>query len=472
MNTQKISPAVYGIETEYSCMVSLPEEGTHELVGACHSQDVQLGLYQQPKRSSMRQIRTLDVTEELLSMGIIRNPHEMLSNGGRFYEDPSGFEYCTPETATAEEAVLRNFDGDKILIRVLRGLQEKGKIISFQANRHCVDHNRSSRGVHINNSTKLTATPSRDDIKALRTLNVIKGALFGSGGLLLNNDGITQYHHSPRLSVTNHDGETTPTYTQRSLVRYPFKDDSSCNRIETITSDALHFPWPLRASMVVTNAALKLIENNRHDAFPTLRNPIRAAHVVGMNGNKDLISIEDLSGKYRGVRPIEILRSIAEVALDAHNETGMLDKESGQVLEEVIMIADMMEDDPFSTAPYVESIARLLAMQQKMEQSGVSLDSEKMCKFDYYWDKIDGGLAEQLREKGKASWLGFSKKDLPQETKKRIITPPQDTRAKIRGNFIKETKGKIDCDWHKIMPNKGPDIYLDTLQTEVDFTLY
>jgi hypothetical protein len=466
MTEKQIGPTIYGVETEYSCMVTLPNDVTHELVGACHSNDVGLGLYQEPKNVGMKQIHEIAINQILSEMGIFRNPHGLLSNGGRFYEDPSGFEYCTPETRTAEDATQRSFDGDKILIGVLRRLQEDEIILSFQANRRCVDHNRSSRGVHLNTSTNLVSPPDKKIIKGLQTLNVIKGALFGSGGLLLDESGNTNFHHSPRLSITDQDGTKTPSWTSRSLVRYPFKTDSGCKRIETITSDALSFAWPMRASLVLTNAAIKLLELGSYDAFPNLRNPLRAANVVGRSGNKNLISIESVTGEYQGVRPTEILRSISEIALLTHETEDILDQESIQVLNEIIMVSDLVEKDPFSAAPYVESIARLLAMQQKMDQSGASLASEKMCKFDYYWDKLDGGLAEQLRERGKAGWLGFSNRYEPRKTAQRILSPPQDTRAKLRAQIIKDSKGKRDCDWHKIIYENGQDLYLDTLQTE------
>lgn len=470
MSERTVSPAVYGVETEYSCMLTLPGEVVHEIVGSCHSVDVELGLYVEPTQKGSSALMDTDINAALAHQGILRNPQGMLSNGARFYIDPSGPEYATAETASAEDAVLRVFEGDQIVLRFFDRLREQGIILGSQTNRKIVDHNRSSRGIHLNNLTKLTnKSPSMDVQRWLATLNVAKGALFGSGGLLVNEDGQTEFHHSPRLSITTDFAASYGSYKLRPLVRKPFKPDGErLGRVETITSDALNFGWPLRASLVATNAVIGVIELGYGNKLPELveQLAISSAHNVGLYGSDGIMHLHD-GDDIAKLRSLDVLREIVEVVFEVDYIEQHLDKESDQVLGEIIDIADMMADDPYSVVGQVESMARFVAMQKKMDAANISIDSERMCRFDYAWDWIGGGIAETLRNgRTQVGWHGFRNLPSPRAQKKRLVTPPQDTRAKLRGDAIIDQGGFDTSNWSDIDFGTRTE-YIHPLQTQV-----
>jgi Pup amidohydrolase len=441
-------PTVYGIEHEYSVTISVPGEITHEIVGACDEIGSFMDLGYEPRSSSMDHISNEHFTDALYSMGIFNNGTGMLSNGGRFYIDTSGPEYCTPETTTASEAVLRTFDGDKIVLNIFNYLKKNDVIESFQLNRKIVDHTRSSRGVHINTSTSLQREPDIELIEAFSTLNAAKGSLFGSGGLLLNQDGEKEFHHSPRLSLTDHNSFTVPQYDDRALVRHPFQDDVACRRIETITTDSLSFAWPLRASLVITNALVRLYETENYSGkLPFLYRPIDESHIVGRYGNSKKISIID-KDKIRRVYPAQILQKIAELALEADVEYENLDEESRQVLGEIIDTADEIKTDPAKVVQRVESIARFEHMKRLKEKYDVDWRSSVMCQRDYYWDMIGGGIAENIREKKGWGWYGFSTTDTSGNSMRKLSKPPKGTRAQVRGELIRATRGANESTWY------------------------
>lgn len=451
-----LRPNVYGIENEYTCMLTFPGDVVYEVVGGCHAADAALDLFEEPDANGMSGLPDPDsnLAEALDSMGIIKNSGGMLSNGGRLYIDPSGPEYCTPEVTTAEEAVHRSFDGDTILLGVFRRMQESGLIESFQINRRIVDHNRSSRGIHLNTLT--TIDPDHSERPPITTwlgaLNIAKGALFGSGGLLVDEYGCTTFHHSPRLSVTTHLDANWSAYRLRPLVRGPFKRDegeASLARIETVTSDALNFGWPLKASLVVTNATVHLIELGWGTRLPVIdsNQAVYSAHNVGQYGSEGIMAVEDQDGRAKDVVAIDVIRDIAEAILQVDNEEGFLDKESTQVMAEVVEVADKMARDPLSVISQVESVARKAAIDRAMDRHDVSIESERICRLDYAWDKVGGGLAEMHREKGNFGWLGFSPLAKSFTVKQRHVTPPQNTRARIRGAFIEAQGGTDDSSW-------------------------
>lgn len=447
----KISPITYGIETEYSVMLRYPYEVVHEIVGQCHSIDAKLGLYLQPDKSGSNLLDTNDIADGLMDISIVQTQSGMLSNGGRFYMDPSGPEYATPETTTAEEAVHRTFEGDFILKSVLDYLRRVESIDGYQINRRIVDHNRSSRGVHLNTTTNLSHDEAKEHIPHMATYNVVKGALFGSGGLLLDDDGSTEFHYSPRLSLTNAESANASQYEHRPLVRFPFKTDGArLGRVETVTSDALNFGWPLRASLVMTNALIKLMELKQADTLFILKNPVMSARQVGKNGDAKTVEAMDKYNKRYTVFPTDILKATCELILMIDDTEGHLDDETRQVLPEIIETADMMKKDEAYVATRVESIARKRAIERKMEKEKVDIDSEKICSYDYYWDWYGGGLAQQLRENKLVGWHGFDSTRSVRPKAKQVATPPRDTRAKIRGEQILNYGPDNESNWDMI----------------------
>jgi hypothetical protein len=188
--------------------------------------------------------------------------------------------------------------------------------------------------------------------------------------------------------------------------------------------------------------------------------PVDAAQTVGQYGPDRSIEIERADGSTSFEKPQNILAQMCERMLEIDVPEDFLDAESRQVLYEIIDVADRINDDIWSVANQVESVARLLSMQKKMDQRLVELDSELMCRFDYAWDWLGGGIAETLRNSNKVGWQGFKTKHLPRTAAKRRLTPPSDTRAKIRGNIIAESGGKVQTDWMG-----DGTIYLHPLET-------
>jgi len=133
---------------------------------------------------------------------------------------------------------------------------------------------------------------------------------------------------------------------------------------------------------------------------------------------------------------------------------GQLDAESKQVIPEIIDVSDRMNRDMFSVSNQVESVARLVAMRKKMEKDGLDWDSEKLCRFDYAWDWVGGGIAERLRHKNMAGWQGFKRNHSELVRRKRLTTPPQDTRAKVRGELVAKRAGNNNSTWTHLDTSK------------------
>jgi|GEM_PF-2388027 proteasome accessory factor A len=466
MNRLELSPTVYGIETEYTGYISMPDNNSFELVGACHDKN-DGWIPAVPRDGTAKNLTDYDINEAVDMTGV-KHFGDFLANGGRFYVDVSGFEYATAETTSAEEAVHRSFDGDQFVLSVLTNLLKNDVIGSFQLNRRCADHIGTTRGIHLNVpilSERRFDHP--DAINAFAALNVAKGALFGAGGLMLDIHGETAFYHSPRLAMTS-ELCANESVNSKPLYRNFFKQDTGMSRLETVAGDALNFAWPMRASLVMTDAVAKLVELGYERKVPMLVDPVAAAEAVGLHGYQAAVEVVhyDGNGEITTYSALQLLRLIAETVLIVDQKEGHCNQETKQVLAEVIETADMMEQDPLSVAGRVESIARLLLFEKKMSLKGYSIDSEELCRTDYYWDKIGGGLAETIRQKNKAGWLGFKNDHSPLARKKRLTTAPRDTRARIRGELI--IKGGFDSLHWPFVEVNGLDIALHPLQTTLE----
>jgi len=465
MNINPEQLPVIGIETEITCLVTLPGDLVFENIGSCHGADRYNDLpADTPCSNAFEKVLTKDILATSLgNIGIKSTDEGMLSNGGRMYIDPSGLEYATPETLTAEEAVHRVFDGDRIAYLLMRDLQERGLVDSFQLNRRAVDHNGTSRGVHTNLTVDTYFNPEITGYESLVSLAVAKGSMFGSGGLIVNYDGNTVFHHSPRLSITD-SITSTGSYGYKPLIRTGINLDTDCGRMHFVTEDALSFAWPMRASIVINKALTQLIGVELDQDIPKVNYPVIAATIVGEHGMDCSIEVINKNGILKQFNPLDILTFIAETALNADDDKIELDKETTQVLKEIISIADMMKIDKFSVAGHVESVARLGAMQRRMDKLKIGINSEALCKFDYYWDMIGGGLAQILREDKKQSWLGFDKPFSLHERDRRLLSPPKNTRAKLRSDIIHLQREDTNVEWHKINIGDYTD-YIGTSQT-------
>jgi len=474
MSAVKLHPAVYGIEHEYSHLLESPGSSNVERVGSCHSADVELGLYIEPDEVSAAKFNPLTLYLVSEALGLTRNRHGMLSNGGRLYVDLGNIEYCTPETTTAEEATVRSFDGDKIVLDMLGQFRENGLLENFQLNRRLLNHRGgASRGVHLNTCTTIkaeTGTRYEEFRHRLATLNVVKGSMFGSGGLMVDEQGVTNFHHSPRLSVTDSVYSTKSAYTSRPLVREPFAPDvKGLRRVESVSGDALNFAWPLRASMVLTNAFIWLAELGHGNSLPIIdeSQSVEMARRVGRYGNEQLVPVSTpRDERVRMVAPIDVIRAYAEETLTVDDSCDYLDDESRQVLPEIVDVADRMSVDMSSAAPYVESIFRWMTIQGKMADYRQPMGSERICRVDYAWDWLgDGrGYAESFRSNGRG-WQGFTDESQKRSPSERLI-PPQDTRAKVRGEFIEDSHGYDDSSWGAIGNQAGQKIKLHPLTYE------
>lgn len=398
----------------------------------------------------------------------------MLSNGACFYIDVSGAEYCTPEVTSAEEAVHRTYDGDRLVYGALSQLRQTGRIHSFQLNRRSADHAGTSRGIHHNFALPSSVEPTQywdtPTVNALTATEIAKALIAGSGGLMRNKEtSETQFFYSPRLALTNNLWGND-ALADRGLLRKFISLDTGCFRYESICNDATNSPWALRASLVLMNSVLRLIEADMHYDLPRIYGILHAAHDVGIHGNNT--SIELLDSDYENtltVKPVDVLEEIVTQLIEAHEAHGILDSEMRQVLGEILDVAQLMRQDVELVAPVVEAVQRKLFLDKILSET-VDYESTAMCRRDFLWDMIGDGVAQRVREEKGIGWLGFKRPYNINERKRRMTTAPRDTRATVRGRILSDQEnydGHEVMDWGTIIKDKTTRYKLHPLATNL-----
>lgn len=481
MQKLPVSPNLFAVESEHmhDIRYNVPR-GSGDVLEAdnvgCHTGGTLT--FDEPDVHPLRDVAYANMGEALAELGIDRK-NTFLSNGGRLYKDPSGLETATAESVTAAEATLRSLDESWLVEKLFGLLLQKDIIAGYDVNRKAVDHFGLSRGIHLNTSMNPEFMQSSANtvrfINTFTLLNIAKGALFGSGGLMISRqDGRTHYYHSPRLAVvTQH--QSRGSSTAKSLVRMPDKYDYGTLRVEHTTSDALNFAFPLQASLVMARAATMLLEAGHEGNLPRVIDPVRTAYRVGKLGANATIYALTKEGKDVQLSPLDVLRNIAERALTLPEVGIELTTEIEQVLKNIILVADTTSKDMFGANTQVESVLRLQKLLKRVEElehayphlkkeEGGAWNSPELCRQDYLWDRVGSGTAEALRNKGVVGWLGFAKPDTMTERKKRIVTPPQNTRACLRAAAVKNKTQEV-TDWSEICVSPSRTIKLHPLQT-------
>jgi len=146
------------------------------------------------------------------------------------------------------------------------------------------------------------------------------------------------------------------------------------------------------------------------------------------------------------LKAIEIQRIYLEKAKE-YVTTEEADDISRDILERWEYVLDELEKDPQRLDHEVDWIAKKALIDRYMKKKGCGLDDPRVAMLDLQYHDInqDRGLYYLLCRKGLMERI--TSEDAVQRA---IHSPPQTTRAKIRGDFIRFAKGKnrsYTVDW-------------------------
>jgi proteasome accessory factor A len=378
-----------------------------------------------------------------------RSSNVFLENGARLYLDVGSHpEYATPECDSIQDLVTHDKAGERILENLLLSAEQRlreegirGVIYLFKNN---TDSAGNSYGCHEN-----YLTSRRDDFghyaEVLIPFFVSRQIYAGAGKVLQTARGAT-YCISQRAEHI-WEGVSSATTRSRPIINTrdePHADAERFRRLHVIVGDSNMSEYATFLKVGATSILLRMLEDPSvvlRDM--TLENPIRAIREISHDttckrrvrlANGREASALDIQGEYlqRAIRYHE------------HKGFSPLEEKALQMWEHCLTA---LENDPMKLDRECDWVIKHRLIEAYRDRNQVPLTHPKVALMDLQYHDVsrDRGLFYRMQEKGLVERVCT---DEAIETA--IEEPPQTTRAKLRGEFIKKAKERrrdFTVDW-------------------------
>lgn len=378
-----------------------------------------------------------------------RSSNVFLENGARLYLDVGSHpEYATPECDSIYEAVVHDRAGERILETLVESAEERLREEGIRGTIHLFKNNTDSAGnsygCHEN-----YLTSRHDDLSAHSAVLIpflVSRQIYTGAGK------IVQTARGPVYSITqraDHIWETLSSATTRSrpIINTrdePHADAERFRRLHVIVGDSNMSEYTTFLKLGSTACMLRMLE----DQFVVLRdmsleNPIRAirdiSHDISCRRTVNLANGREVSA-------LDIQREYLDRALKYADGPGFppLEQKALEMWEHCI---STIENDPLKLEREVDWVIKHNLMDAYCERHNVDLSDARLQMMDIQYHDVvrDRGLFHKLVDRGMVESL-CREEDITSA----VDTPPQTTRARLRGEFIRAAKAKkrdYTVDW-------------------------
>lgn len=378
-----------------------------------------------------------------------RSSNVFLENGSRLYLDVGSHpEYATPECDSIYDVVVHDKAGERILESLAASAEERlreegirGTVYLFKNN---TDSAGNSYGCHENYLTSRSDDGSRHG-EVLIPFLVSRQIFTGAGK-------IVQTARGPVYSITqraDHIWETMSSATTRSrpIINTrdePHADAERYRRLHVIVGDSNMSEYTTFLKIGSTACLLRMLEDPRvvlRDM--TLENPIRAIRDISHDETcRRTVSLAN----GREVSALDIQREYLDRALRFADTRGFPPLEQ-RALEMWEHCVTAIENDPSKLDREVDWVIKRNLVESYRERHGLSLGDPRVQLIDLQYHDIDTdrGLFYKLQSRDMVERVCS---DVDIETA--LTDPPLNTRARLRGEFIraaKEKKRDYTVDW-------------------------
>jgi proteasome accessory factor A len=378
-----------------------------------------------------------------------RSSNVFLENGARLYLDVGSHpEYATPECDSIADLVVHDKAGERILEHLVNSAEARlreegirGVVFLFKNN---TDSAGNSYGCHEN-----YLTSRRDDFghyaEVLIPFLVSRQIYAGSGKVLQTARG-AMYCISQRAEHI-WEGVSSATTRSRPIINTrdePHADAERFRRLHVIVGDSNMSEYATFLKVGATSILLRMLEDPGvvlRDM--TLENPIRA--------------IREISHDTTLRRRVRLANGREASALDIqseyfnrakrYQETRGLSALEDQALAMWEHCLKGLETDPWSLDRECDWVIKHRLIEHYRRREGVPLTHPKVALMDLQYHDVsrDRGLFYKMQNRGLVE-----RTCTDEEIETAVDQPPQTTRAKLRGEFIrraKERRRDFTVDW-------------------------
>jgi len=376
-----------------------------------------------------------------------------LENGARFYLDTGCHpEYATPECASPMDVMIYDKAGERILENLLNYAQNKvheegfqGELAIFKNNTDFVGN---SYGCHENYLADRTADfyhMAEQLIPFLVTRQIFTGA-----GKVFRTRRGTVYHISQRAQHIRQKISGTTT-NERSIINTrdePHAIKEKYRRLHIIVGDSNMSEFSTYLKVGTTAIVLQMIEEDFLPTSFTLRNPVRAIKDI----SRDLTCREPVPlNNGKKFSALELQKEYLDLA-QRYYSTRTMSPEAADIMQKWEYVLTKLEEDPMQLHRELDWVIKLNLLQAYGERTNLppeaSGDRLLMLDLQYHDIRREKGLYFLLERKGHVERMATEA-----QIETAMVDPPQNTRAKMRGELIKLAKMKripYDLDWNYI----------------------
>ena len=379
-----------------------------------------------------------------------RSSNVFLRNGARLYLDVGSHpEYATPECDSIEELVVHDKAGERILEGLLhdaeRRLHEEGIAGDVYLFKNNTDSAGNSYGCHENYLVTRHGEFSRlADV--LIPFLVTRQMICGAGKVLPTPRGAV-YCVSQRAEHI-WEGVSSATTRSRPIINTrdePHADAERYRRLHVIVGDSNMSETTMLLKVGSTDLVLRMIEAGLVMRDLTLENPIRAIREVShdLTGRKKLRLANG-----REATALEIQREYLSKAADFADRRDLRTGTVAKVLDLWERTLDAIEQQDLSKLEReIDWAIKYRLIQRYQEKYDLPIAHPRIAQLDLAYHDISRkrGLYYLLERRG---LVERTARDLDIFQAKSV--PPQNTRARLRGEFIKraqEQRRDFTVDW-------------------------
>ncbi|WP_418956117.1 Pup--protein ligase [Streptomyces tritici] len=379
-----------------------------------------------------------------------RSSNVFLRNGARLYLDVGSHpEYATPECDNVTELVTHDKAGERILEGLLvdaeRRLHEEGIAGDVYLFKNNTDSAGNSYGCHENYLVARHGEFSRlADI--LIPFLVTRQLICGAGKVLQTPRGAV-YCVSQRAEHI-WEGVSSATTRSRPIINTrdePHADAERYRRLHVIVGDSNMSETTMLLKVGATDLVLRMIEAGTVMRDLTLENPIRAIREVShdITGQR---KVRLASG--REASALEVQREYYEKAADFVDRRGIRTGIVAQVLELWGRTLDAIEaEDLDRIGTEIDWVMKYKLIERYRAKNNMTMSHPRVAQIDLAYHDIHRrrGLYYLLERNGQAARICNDVKIFEGKS-----VPPQTTRARLRGDFIRraqEQRRDFTVDW-------------------------
>jgi len=420
----KFSRRIYGIETEYGVTCT----------------------FRGQRRLSPDEVARY-LFRRVVSWG--RSSNVFLVNGARLYLDVGSHpEYATAECDSVHQAVVHDKAGERILEELLRSAEDRLKEEGIKGDIHLFKNNTDSAGNSYGCHENYLTTRN-DDLSHYSEILIpflVSRQIYAGAGKLLQTSRGPKYVISQRAEHI-WEGVSSATTRSRPIINTrdePHADAEHYRRLHVIVGDSNMSEYVTFLKVGAMAVLLRMVEDSRFNLKDfSLENPIRAIREIShdMTFKKP---VKLASGKE--ITALQMQKDYLSSAHKYREQYGFPENEL-LALEMWEHVLTQLESEPLKLDRHLDWVIKHNLMTAYMDKHDLDWDNPKIALMDLQYHDIrrTNSLFYKIQDRGMCERMITD-----DEMFAAIDQPPQNTRAKLRGDFIRKAKEKkrdYTVDW-------------------------